>query len=176
MRRRRKAAPQFSISLDPMKKNVTLIILLLGVQLLLASCAPGQQGLQPGSTTQDYIIEVIPTPSGGNATITGILKKVSGTGSEPVPGTTLSLGVVLQNDQGTPMMGQLTMNTKLRAPTDKNGRFVFSEVPAGKYVLVFDQIISVFMLNDPKTGGDLIITANSDQIVDLGELVYEKLP
>jgi hypothetical protein len=176
MRRRRKAAPQFSTNLDLMKKLLTLVILLLGAQLLLSSCVPGQQGSQPGSTTQDYIIEVIPTPSGGNATVTGILKQVSGTGSEPVNVTILALGKVLQNDQGTPMMGQLDTNSNLRSPTDKDGRFVFSEVPPGKYLLVFYRLAEPFLLNDPKTGGDLIIIANPDQIVDLGELVYEKLP
>jgi hypothetical protein len=37
------------------------------------------------------------------------------------------------------MMAQLDKNTKLRSQTDEDGRFVFSEVPAGTYVLVFDR-------------------------------------
>jgi hypothetical protein len=157
-----------------MKTFATIAIFLFGVQLLLTSCEPGQQDLQTGSTTQDSNIEAIPTPSAGKVTITGILKQGSGNGSEPVSSTTLSLGVVLQNDQGTPMMGQLNLNTILRTITDKNGRFVFLEVPAGKYI--FDRLVAAYMLKDPKTGGDLIISADPDQVVDLGELVYEQMP
>jgi len=159
-----------------MKKHLSLIIFLLGALFLFSSCGPKQQVLQPGSPTKDHTIEVIPTPGVGKATVTGILKQVSGTGSDPVRDTLLSLGQVLQNEQGTPVMGQVDSATKLRTPTDANGRFLFVDVPAGKYVLVDDHLVQAFMLKDPKTGGDLIIVANPNQVVDLGMLVYEKLP
>ena len=119
---------------------------------------------------------MIPTPSAGNATITGILKQDAGGGSTPVRDTLLSLGKVLENDKGTPVMGQVDANTKLRTKTDSKGRFFFADIPPGKYVLVDDHIVQAYMLNDPKTGGDLIIVANPDNVVDLGVLAYGKLP
>lgn len=161
----------------PMKHFVFVVITLIGISFLLNACSSQGQPQQPVATvTEEYVIEVIPTPNAGTSTISGVLKKVVGTGSEPVAGAILSLGTVLMNEQGTPSAGQLDLNTKLRTLTDKNGRFVFVDVTAGKYVLVFDRIADAFMLNDPITGGDLIITANPDQVVDLGELVYEELP
>jgi hypothetical protein len=176
MRRCREAAPQFSISLNIMKKILIIFILILGILSILSSCGPGQPVIQPGSPTQENEIHVIPTPSAGKATITGILKQVSGNGSDPVRNTVVSLGQVLENDQGTPVMGQLNSNTKLRSQTDTNGRFLFSDVPAGKYVLISDYLVRAYLLKDPKTGGDLIISATPNQVVDLGTLVYEKMP
>jgi hypothetical protein len=101
---------------------------------------------------------------------------VSGGGSDPVGDTLLSLGKVLENDQGTPMMAQLDSTTKLRCKTDANGRFIFLDVPAGRYVLVSDRLVQAYMLNDPKSGANLIITADPDQVIDLGILIYAEMP
>lgn len=159
-----------------MKKLTIIIALLLGIQLILSSCASDAQVLQSQSPTQSGTVVAIPTPGAGNATITGILEKASGAGGDPVQNTRLSLGKILENDQGTPMMAQLDSNTKLRTKTDENGRFLFQDVPAGKYVLISDHLLQAYMLKDPKTGGNLIIVANPGQIVDLGKLVYDQIP
>jgi hypothetical protein len=62
--------------------------------------------------------------------------------------------------------------TAPRAQFDQEGKFIFTNVPPGKYSLVLDLIISTIVLKDPESGGDLLIDVVEGETVDMGTLVY----
>jgi hypothetical protein len=170
--------PQISIELHPMKPILLIILsFIISIPLLLAGCVSGRQSSLSSTTTYTpFFTTVVPTPEANMATVTGIFKWTSDSGSKPGSAVILSLGKVLLNSQGTPSVAQLDTNTELRTLTDDNGRFIFTDVPPGGYVLVFDRIMDAFMLKDPQTGEDFIFEAKPGQLLDLGELVFDKIP
>lgn len=129
----------------------------------------------PDSTPLSAVIEQVPPPtSDETATVTGILL----VGEEelfPVTGILLYLGDVVLLDDGRPGMSSLDKGTAPVTSTNLVGQFIFTEVPAGNYTLVLDQITSTFLLQSPD-GGDLIVEVEGGEIVDLGELRYDALP
>ncbi len=160
-----------------MKPVHLLLSSLVIFQLFLAGCGPAKP-VSPAApaTSTPYIISSIPSPKADSATIHGTFMWKSGSTDEVGSSVILSLGKVLKNDQGTPSMAQLDTNTKLRTLTDSVGRFVFTNVPPGTYVLVFDRIADAFMLKDPKTGEDYTFEAKAGETLDLGKLVFDRIP
>ncbi len=55
---------------------------------------------------------------------------------------------------------------------DKQGFFVFANVPPGDYVLVYATPMGSVVLKDPQTGTDMVIKVESGAVVNLGELKY----
>lgn len=125
--------------------------------------------------TASAVLEVVPEPSSNEVgTVTGILILET---DQPVPVSEelLYLGSVVQLDDGRPGMSSLDKSTAPKTGTNQVGQFIFENVPAGQYTLILDLITTSFLLNTPE-GGDLIITVQGGEIVDLGELRYDALP
>lgn len=121
-------------------------------------------------------IEVDLPTSTDVGTVTGILKWDSSLGQEPVSEQILYLGHIVYLADGQPAMGGLNKQTAPVTQSTYAGQFIFEDVPPGQYTLLLDRVVSTFLLNDPNTGGDMIIEVQGGQITDLGELVYYELP
>lgn len=117
-----------------------------------------------------------PTPSSGEVgTVVGFLLE-GGDTPQPVGQVRLYLGEVVRSADGTPAMARMDRQTAPSAQTDANGRFVFADVPPGQHTLFLDVIVRVVVLDDPSSGGDLLIEVEGGTITDLGELIYPELP
>lgn len=117
---------------------------------------------------------VLPTPSTSNTgTVGGIaLRQTAGQPSYPLNGGALFLAEVQYYDN-KPVMGVLDENTAPRAVVDERGFFVFTDVPPGKYVLIYATPMGSVVLNNPQTGTDMIIEIEGGEVIDLGELRYD---
>lgn len=104
--------------------------------------------------------------------VTGVLL----TNNTPVVNATLYLAEVLKDDQGRESVASFDRVNSPRTFTDAQGRFRFVNVPPGRYGLVLDKILDSYLLNDPETGGQFLITVEVGQEADLGELDHEDLP
>ncbi len=114
----------------------------------------------------------LPTSSSGG-TVTGVLK--AGNPLEPVYQLPFYLGEVIMLKDGRPGIVSLEKTTAPRALIDTNGRFVFLNVPAGKYSLVLDFVIHTLILRVPSTGEDIYIDVTEGKLIDMGELAYPDL-
>ena len=161
-----------------MIKRCYLSLVLFLFVLATACCrskttpTPPPPGVSAALTTTPNLITVIPTPASDYCTITGVL--LVEPGPKPVASTLLALGGVVENN-GTPMLASLEA-TSPRALTDINGRFVFTNIPPGKYTLILDKVFESYLLNHPKDQSDLLIIPEAGQVFDLGNLVYSELP
>lgn len=166
-------------------KNFQYLFLLATILtlLFLAACSTAQPSpvAETAETNAAYPApdsgsnEPVPPSTPGTATLTGVLMR-NPSNPQPAEKIILALGEVIVSEEGTPMMASFDMKTSPHNLTDASGRFVFTNIPPGQYVLIVDRITDSFMLRDPQTGGDLIFSVTEGQVVDIGELIYSNLP
>lgn len=116
---------------------------------------------------------VVPQPASGQVGVVhGTLLRINTDSSQsPIVGGLLYLGVILDID-GQPGLVELD---KTKAPfTMSNGRgeFAFSDVPPGRYGLMFAHPKGDVLLKNPSTGADMIIEVAGGQTVDLGPMAH----
>jgi hypothetical protein len=97
-------------------------------------------------------------------------------GSKPAAGVIVALAPVLPDAKGTRTLASYNPVTASRALTDASGHFVITNVRPATYALILDRVIESYMLNKPNSGGDMVFTPQAGQVLDLGKLVYDKLP
>lgn len=86
----------------------------------------------------------------------------------------LFLGVILTGNNGNASVARVNQNTAPFAITDVNGRFIFSGVEPGEYILVARlPPNNLVMLKDPDTGTDMLVTLRGGELKDLGLLNYD---
>ncbi len=111
---------------------------------------------------------IVPTPSPGLATVTGILVE-NFTQLAPTE-STVYLGKLIETDAGLPI---ISLNREI-APTSlplPDGRFAISDVMPGKYGIILYNPDINFLIDDPQNPEvSLIITVAEDQTLDLGKI------
>jgi len=111
----------------------------------------------------------IPTPANDSGIITGKLL-VEGS-REAYLGANLVLGEVVEADQpGYPPLVSYSEDSNPKAVLAKNGSFLFVNIHPGKYSIVLTNPLAANLIEDPITGGTLIITVEAGKVIDLGEL------
>jgi hypothetical protein len=168
-----------------MRRTAFAFILIVAVSLAACQPAPGPSGNGAGNgypgpaengATHGTPISDVPAPSANLATVTGYLMVDPGA-PKPVEHVILYLGEIIPETGGTPFVAGFERTTSPRTLTDANGRFVFTDVEPGPYTLILDKIAESYMLGDPDNpGGDFIFDAQPGQILDLGQLVYLRMP
>ncbi len=114
----------------------------------------------------------IPEPKSDSGVVTGLLL------IERAPATNaiLYLAAVSKDDQGVERIASYDRASSPRAYVDPNGRFVFADIPAGKYGLILDIVIDAYLLHDPDNNDQFLFTVTNGETTELGELDYESLP
>lgn len=110
----------------------------------------------------------IPTPPDGKATIAGALQREGS--SEPVSQVDLYLTTLIRTAEGKEILAALDVASDPRAFTDREGVFLFTEIVPETYGLAIVCPTGSFLLREPDTGGDLLITAEAGALIDLGIL------
>jgi hypothetical protein len=88
---------------------------------------------------------------------------------QPMAGAELYLALHIGVDEDTPMYS-LEPDSAPHAAVEDNGRFVFKDVPPGRYAIVVWNPFNSFLALDPKTGLELVIDVRPDQVYDVGTL------
>ncbi len=157
-------------------KPVLLICLFLSL-VVLSACDVNTSPPAPNAAPTDLpLITIVPTPSKPNtATVTGYLLEKPQS-PQPAAGAILYLASLVNGADGKPALASLDRASPLRTQSDREGRFVFVDVPPQKYTLILDRITVAYMLNSPKDNSDMFIEPQSNQVLDLGKLTYPSLP
>ena len=161
-----------------MKKEVAKCWTIWIMLLLMLTCSCQsiyRSGETASSPLASPILPVwsIPTPSSPDVGIvTGRLLSEDSSWASFYP---LYLGEIVSFD-GNPVMVSLDKSRAPRSQLDSSGRFVFSDVPEGRYCLILDLVTRTIVLRNPSTGDDLIIEVEGGKVIDIGELHYHELP
>jgi hypothetical protein len=126
---------------------------------------------QPTATTIPASRATLPTPSSSDVGVVGgvLLRDLESGESTAGAETTLQLGRVIRDDEGTPLAVSAGETSSPTTTTGENGDFVFTDVPPDTYGLVLVSPVGSFMIKD-ETGNDFLIDVESGQAVDLGEV------
>lgn len=161
---------------------VFAVVLLLGCAshptpgispLASSSSSPLAAAESPIATpTQAAAEYVIPTPVDGGAVVTGLLAVENS--NEMMAGVKLYLGDHIGSTDDTPLYG-FDPSVAPAAVVDEYGRFLFTDVPPGRYVMIVWNSATPVLAEDPSSGLPLDITLESGQVLDLG-LLSEPMP
>ena len=137
--------------------------------MLLIGCAKVSSIPPPtvGAATPTSLLS-IPTPPEGKATIAGVLQREGS--SEPVSEVDVYLATLIRTAEGKEILAALDVASDPRGFTDQEGVFLFTEVSPETYGLAIVCPTGSFLLREPDTGGDLLITAEAGAVIDLGLL------
>ena len=114
----------------------------------------------------------VPTPASDKGVITGHLL-ING---EPVSTVILYLADVTKDDQGIERLAGFSRTSSPTAQVDLEGKFVFADVPPGRYGLVLDTIHSAYLLHQPGEEIEWLFEVIAGELLDLGNLDYDSLP
>jgi hypothetical protein len=154
-----------------MKNSIYLYFVI--IPLIIISC----QKEPPVSVLEETTIsnevnqtELIPNSTTGF--VIGTLLFEDGENSKPVENVSLFLAKLLKDDKGTPRVAAIDRTDSQRTATASDGSFIFSNVPPGNYGIVLDVVLDAYLLPEPDSDNDLIITVSANKVLDLGTLVY----
>jgi hypothetical protein len=114
----------------------------------------------------------VPTPAADSGIIKGALL-VKG---KPVANVSLYLAELLQDDKGNDTVASYDRASSPRAYTDMEGKFVFANIPPGKYSLIYDFVVNALLLGHPDGKGPMIFPVEAGKVENLGDLDYPELP
>jgi len=150
-------------------------LFLFVILLSLLRCAPGPQISPLKSSMQSVstlIPQQIPQPAPGTGVIVGMLKLEHT--NQPMVGIELYLAQHIGATQDTPIY-KLDPNSAPHAITGYDGRFVFKDIPPGRYAIVVWNPFNSFLVRNPATGSELVIEVGPDQVYDVG-ILFERYP
>ncbi|MBE0410912.1 MAG: hypothetical protein IBX69_14425 [Anaerolineales bacterium] len=108
----------------------------------------------------------------GLGAVTGVLLD----NKQPRPNAIIYLADVIPDDEGIERVASYDRSSSPRSNTDSLGRFVFANIPPGRYGLILDTVISAYLLHFPNEDLPLLFTVEADDLEDIGELDYDNLP
>ena len=106
----------------------------------------------------------------------GILLLGDSDNKRPVGGAILYLGETVADTNGQENLVAMDRVSSPRTITNDQGQFVFTDVPAGTYGLILDQINTSYILLQPGSTRAILVDVEGDQPVNMGELLFDELP
>jgi hypothetical protein len=167
------AFPYLKIGITKFWLRKALLIVLMAI----ISCKPDIRSSPLNRPIQPFNILTstpaqLPQPAPGTSIISGILK-IENT-DQPMVGVELYLAQHIGVTPDTPIY-KLDLESAPYAITGDNGRFIFEDVPPGRYAIVIWIPFNSFLVRNPTTGSELLIDVEPNRIYDIGTL-YERHP
>lgn len=117
---------------------------------------------------------IIPTPNSAKGVVIGkILSKIN---REPYIAPNLYLGAFIspnEKENNSPMLIGISPGVDPVAKQAQDGTFLFTDVSPGIYGLFIYTPVSIFPINDSKTGDYLMIIVKEGQLIDMGDIYLE---
>jgi hypothetical protein len=95
---------------------------------------------------------------------------------KPMENPDLYLADILFDKNGKEVSARLDRATSPRAISDRNGNFIFLNVPPGRYGLILDEVVQSYILSKPNTDEQIRAQVTAGSTVDLGTLDFPDLP
>lgn len=126
----------------------------------------------------DSLAPITPTVTmaPGTGRVNGVLQVGTSVEQQPAKNALLYLAETIKDSSGIDSFAALDRINSPKTVSDDQGRFVFSNVPPGKYGLILDVITNSYLLMKPGSEEALLIEVSAEQQVDLGTLLYDSLP
>ncbi len=112
----------------------------------------------------------------GAGSLTGALFLRTENGLQPVVDVKLAVGEILSDDEGTERIVAYDPSAAPVAYTDADGRFMFTDIQAGRYGLILDMVMGSFLLYQEGTEDAILFNITDGETTDLGNLEYATLP
>ncbi len=144
------------------------VLLLLGCRAVAFESA--RTGGEGGPTTSS--IEA----AAGAGSLTGALFLRTENGLQPVMDVKLAIGEILSDDEGTERIVAYDPSAAPVAYTGADGRFMFTDIQAGRYGLILDMVMGSFLLYQEGTEDAILFDITDGETTDLGNLEYSALP
>ncbi len=112
----------------------------------------------------------LPTSANDKAVISGLLyhKPDKGSDYRSLPDTVIFIGKVILANDGVHKIGSLNKDVDPSYTTHADGRFVFEDIEPGTYTLFLYDGLGVYVIKDPITGQDILLTLKAGDAIDLG--------
>jgi len=134
---------------------------------------PGSETSQGLPTPSTYATSgPMPEPGPDSGVVTGKLLA----NGKPALNASLYLAEVSTDAQGKERVASYSQSDSPRAFVDPEGKFVFANIPPGRYGIVLDTVLAAYLLHDPNQDTPLLITVVAGKTTDLGDLNYDSLP
>ena len=157
-------------------QEILFVIILLALIMVRCISSPHSPQIFPlKSPFQSVITPVtqhLPQPAPGTGVILGMLK-VENT-NQPMVGIELYLAQHIGATQDTPIY-KLDPDSAPHVITGGEGRFVFKDIPPGRYAIVIWTPFNSFLVRNPATGSELVIDVEPDRVYDVG-ILFERYP
>lgn len=108
--------------------------------------------------------------------VTGIIAIDGGNGRQPVSNARLYLAEILVDSNGEETVASYSRTESIGTISDSAGRYLFTDVPSGRYGLVLDTVINAYILMIPNEPDAIIIEVSDSQATYVDDLVYDTLP
>jgi hypothetical protein len=154
-----------------MKKYYLFYLLAFAV---ITSCSVESQTTvpDPTETSKENSSQILNSdPNFG--VVTGTLLFTEDDQSVAKANVPLFLAEVLTDENGVPRVAAINRIESPRTATDSEGQFIFSNVPPGDYGIVLDIVVKAYLLPEPDSDDDLIISVLPGEVIDLGILSYD---
>ena len=152
-------------------------VLALGLLLLLiAGCS---QQTPESAPTDSPLVSVLATPTASPTTLPplehtpepglGIVQGVLNLGDQPATERVMYLATIISSSEAVEIAA-LDPVRDPRTETDSGGRFVFLDIPPGRYALGINSPAGPVLIRGAD-GDEIVAEVQADQVVDLGTVI-----
>jgi hypothetical protein len=160
----------------PLIKRLLSAFFLLMVITGCSAAQPKNTSAGPTAVQGAAKSTVVPTSDPSKSTVVGAIVVDMDGKVVPIKNTNIFLSPILKDKNGVERVAQFDRAQCPFTQTDEQGNFTFTNVPAGRYVIILDEVVQSFLLSETSSAYTLMLTATAGKTTDLKTLHYHTLP